>query len=210
MNYLLGKIKKPSFIPKLDFEKNIPENYKTFVIIPTILNSEKKVKEMMHKLEVYYLANSQENIYFALLGDVTEAKQKNEKFDKDIIETGLNEAKRLNEKYKLNGFDRFHFLYRSRTWSNSEGKFIGWERKRGLISTFNKYIKNQIPNNFEANTIENQKELLPDIKYIITLDSDTNLVLNSASKLIGAMSHILNRPVIKDKKVIARIFNYAT
>ena len=210
MNYLLGKIKNPSFIPKLDFEKNIPENNKTFVIIPTILNSEKKVKEMMHKLEVYYLANSQENIYFALLGDVTEAKQKNEKFDKDIIETGLNEAKRLNEKYKLNGFDRFHFLYRSRTWSNSEGKFIGWERKRGLISTFNKYIKNQIPNNFEANTIENQKELLPDIKYIITLDSDTNLVLNSASKLIGAMSHILNRPVIRDKKVIARIFDYAT
>ena len=210
MNYLLGKFKKPSFVPKLDFEKEIPDDRKTFVIIPTILNSEEKVKEMINKLEVYFLANPQNNIYFALLGDVTEAKQKDEKFDKKVIQTGLDEVKRLNEKYKLNGFNRFHFLYRKRTWSESEGKFIGWERKRGLLTTFNKYIKNQISNNFEVNTIETQKELLPNIKYIITLDSDTNLVLNSASKLIGAMSHILNRPVIKDRRVVSRIWNNAT
>ena len=165
---------------------------------------------MINKLEVYFLANPQNNIYFALLGDVTEAKQKDEKFDKKVIQTGLDEVKRLNEKYKLNGFNRFHFLYRKRTWSESEGKFIGWERKRGLLTTFNKYIKNQISNNFEVNTIETQKELLPNIKYIITLDSDTNLVLNSASKLIGAMSHILNRPVIKDRRVVSRIWNNAT
>lgn len=209
MNYLLGKFKKPSFIPKLDYENGIPDDKKTFIVIPTILNSEEKVKEMMRKLEVYYLANPQNNLFFALLGDVTESDLQTEKIDKNIIRVGNDEIKRLNEKYKLNGFDRFHFLYRKREWNKGEGKFIGWERKRGLLTTFNKYIKNKIPNNFLVNTIEKQKDLLPDIKYIITLDSDTNLVLNSASKLIGAMSHVLNVPIIRDKKVISRIWNYA-
>ena len=210
INYFLGKLKKPTFIPKIDYDKSIPDDKKTFVIIPTILNSKEKVKEILHKLEVYYLANPQKNIYFALLGDVTESSKKVEKFDKEIIDTGIDETKKLNEKYKLNGFNRFHFLYRKREWSSGEGKFIGWERKRGLLTIFNKYIKNNISNVFWANTIESQKELLPDIKYIITLDSDTNLVLNSASKLIGAMSHILNKPVIEERKVIKRIWNNAT
>ena len=202
LNYLLSKFKKPAFIPKMDYEEKVPEDQKTFVIIPTILNSEEKVKEMMHKLEVYFLANSQENIYFALLGDVTEASTEELAIDQKIAECGITEAKRLNEKYKRNDFCKFHFLYRTRTWSESEEKFIGWERKRGLISIFNQYIKNQLKNPFLANTIEFQKEILPDIKYIITLDSDTNLVLNSASKLVGAVAHVLNRPVIKDKRVV--------
>ena len=203
LNYFLGKFKKPTFIPKMDYENEIPDDKKTFVIIPTILNSKEKVLEMFHKLEVYYLANPQKNLYFALLGDVTESKKLKEDFDKTVIETGLEETNRLNEKYKIAGFNRFHFLYRKRTWSESEDKFIGWERKRGLISTFNKYVKNQISDNFETNTIELQKSELPEIKYIITLDSDTNLILNSASKLVGAMSHILNKPIIENRKVVS-------
>jgi len=202
MNYGMSKFQKPAFIPKLDFEKEIPEDKKTFVIIPTILNSQDKVKEMVRKLEVYYLANPQENIYFALLGDVTESNQKENEIDQKIAETGLEEIKKLNEKYALTGFLRFHFLYRKRTWSKTEDKFIGWERKRGLISIFNQYIKKQLENGFCVNTIEEQKTLLPDIKYIITLDADTNLIINSASKLIGAMAHRLNIPVIQNRKVI--------
>ena len=202
VNYFISKFKKPSFIPKMNYEGTIPDDKKTFVIIPTILNSEEKVKEMLHKMEVYYLANPEENIYFALLGDTTESNKEKEAIDEKIIKTGINEVKKLNERYKINGFNKFHFLYRKRTWNECEGKFIGWERKRGLITVFNKYIKNMISNEFVANTIENQKDILPNIKYVITLDSDTNLILNSASKLIGAMSHVLNKPVIKDNKIV--------
>jgi len=202
INYLLSKTNKPAFIPKMNYESGLPNDKKTFVVIPTILNSKEKVKEMMHKLEVYSLANSLENLYFAVLGDVTEADKQELEIDKEIIEAGIAEAKRLNDKYRQIGFDKFHFLYRRRSWSDTEEKFIGWERKRGLLSIFNLYIKNKGSNQFAINTIENQKDLLPDIKYIITLDSDTNLVLNSASKLVGAMSHILNRPIIRDRKVV--------
>ena len=43
---------------------------------------------------------------------------------------------------------------------------------------------------------------IPKIKYIITLDSDTDLVLNSGIELIGAMAHILNKPQIDNEKNI--------
>jgi len=202
MNYMMSKFKLPTIVPKLDYDLDIPDDKKTMVVIPTILKSEDKVKEMLRNLEVYYLANPYKNLYFTLLGDVSEENVKTTDFDKKVIQCGVEEVKKLNEKYKTDGFNRFNFLYRNRVWDESEGKFIGWERKRGLLVTFNKYIKNLISNNFSINTIESQKNHLPDIKYIITLDSDTNLVLNSASRLVGAMSHILNVPVIEEKKVI--------
>jgi len=203
MNYIMSKFKKPTLIPKMDFENNIPDDKKTIVVIPTILKSAEKVKEMMKKLEVYYLANLDKNLYFALLGDVSESNKKDMNYDSEVIEAGLKEVKKLNEKYKTDNFNRFHFLYRRRVWNEGEEKFIGWERKRGLLVTFNKYIKNLISNNFNINTMESQKENIPDFKYVITLDSDTSLVLGSASKLIGAMSHILNTPVIENNRVIS-------
>ena len=202
LNYLLSKFKSPTLIPKINYEKGIPEENSTFIIIPTILKSKEKVKEMIEKLEVYYLANKSENLYFALLGDCSEEDKESTEFDDEVIKFGINYTEKMNQKYKKDGFNRFHFLYRKRTWSNSEKSYIGWERKRGLIVTFNNYIKNKIENNFLANTIESEKEKLPNIKYIITLDSDTNLNLESAGKLIGAMSHVLNKPIIKDEKVV--------
>jgi len=201
-NYILSKLKSPTVIPKLDFDKGIPENEATFVVIPTILKTKEKVAEMFEKLEVYYLANKSENLYFALLGDCSEEKVKTKEFDAEVISRGIELCAKLNEKYKTDKFNKFHFLYRERVWNDCESSYIGWERKRGLLTTFNKYIKNKIANNFLENTIEKEKDKLPNIKYIITLDSDTNLNLNTASKLIGAMGHILNKPVIKNYKVI--------
>ncbi len=202
VNYFMGKFKSPVIIPKMDYEEGIPEELATFVVIPTILKSKEKVKEMFEKLEVYYLANKSENIYFALLGDCSEETDKTKSFDEEVISSGLEFCNKLNEKYKTEKFNKFHFLYRERTWNHCENAYIGWERKRGLLTTFNKYIKNKISNDFLENTIEKEKAKLPNIKYIITLDSDTNLNLNTAPKLIGAMSHILNIPIIDNEKVV--------
>ncbi len=202
LNYILGKIKKPTRIPKISYEEGIPEEQATFVVIPTILKSEEKVKEMLQKLEVYYLANQSENLYFALLGDCTEEQAETRNFDKNVMTYGQKYVEELNRKYSSFGFKKFHFLYRKRVWNACEKSYIGWERKRGLLVTFNQYIKGKIKDNFLVNTIEKQKDCLPEIKYIITLDSDTNLGLETAQKLIGAMSHILNIPVIEDNRVV--------
>lgn len=201
-NYFMSKFKSPTLIAKMDYDEGIPEDKRTFVVIPTVLKSKEKVKEMFEKLEVYYLANKSENLYFALLGDCSEEDKPKRGFDNEVISSGIEICNKLNEKYKTDKFNKFHFLYRKRIWSDSENAYIGWERKRGLLTTFNKYIKRKIENDFLENTIEKQKDNLPNIKYIITLDSDTNLNLKTASKLVGAMSYILNVPVIKDYKVI--------
>ena len=196
IQYILGKIVKPKIIPKLELADGITKENATFVVIPTIIKTKGKVQELFNKMEVFYLANKSENLYFALLGDCSESTAKDEEFDKEVIEEGLKQVALLNEKYSQNGFPIFHFIYRERQYNKKEDKYLGWERKRGLLTQFNEYILKNEKNKFKINTI-NQQEL-PQIKYVITLDADTDLVLNTAFELVGAMSHILNKPEIQN------------
>lgn len=198
VQYILGKIVKPKLIPKLYFRGDIPEKYSTMVVIPTILDSKKRVKEMFKNLEVFYLANKSENLYFTLLGDCTSSDKQDEENDKEIIEEGRKLLEKLNNKYKDNNFTKFNFVYRKRTWNEKEKCFLGWERKRGILCEFNSFLLGKKENTFLFNSMERLK--LPKIKYVITLDSDTKLVLDSVKKLIGSMAHILNTPVIDPKR----------
>lgn len=215
INYVLTKFSKAKLIPKLDFVDGIPKEDATFVVIPTIVDSAKKVNELMEKLEIYYNANKSKNIYFALLGDVRASQNEKELYDEEVETAGLEATRRLNEKYVSEGFPIFHFLYRNRVWNSSEKCYLGWERKRGLLNQFNDYLMNSmnlaqiegktnipISNHFKTNTLENEPNI-PKIKYVITLDSDTDLVLDSAIELIGAMAHILNKPKLgKNKDIV--------
>lgn len=203
VQYILRKMVKPKIIPKMNFQSGIPEEYATFVVIPTILKSKEKVKELMRKLEVYYLANKSKNLYFALLGDCSAGPNKEERFDKEVMEEGRKQVEILNKKYSKeevfeeeNSFPKFHFAYRKRNWNGEEECYLGWERKRGLLNQFNEYLLGKIEDPFLVNTIEKR----PNIKYIITLDADTELVLDTGIELIGAMAHILNKPVLNEEK----------
>ena len=199
IQYILGKFIKPKLIPKLNFYNGIDKENATMVVIPTILKSKEKVQELMKSLEIFYLANKSKNLYFTLLGDCSQSNQKEEKFDEEIIEEGRKQAKNLNTKYKQEEFPIFNFLYRNRTWNEKENCYIGWERKRGLLTQFNEYLLGNEKNIFKANTIEEYKtneQKIQKIQYIITLDADTELPLNSAFELVGAMAHILNKPIL--------------
>lgn len=199
---ILNKISKPKLIPKMDYITGVPKEASTMVIIPGIVKNKEKVTELISKLEVFYLANKSENIYFTLLGDASSSKKEIEEFDEEIIEQGKKEIEKLNKKYPSIGMGKFQFIYRKRIWNESENCFLGWERKRGLINEFNEYLQENIENPFRVNTLEEWKikKLFPKIKYVITLDSDTNLTLNSGLELIGAASHILNRPKLSKEK----------
>jgi len=201
IQYLSGKLVRPKLIPKIDMTNGIPKENATFVVIPTIINSKEKVHELMRRLEVFYLANKSNNIYFALLGDASSGDKQTENYDKEIIETGKKVIENLNNKYHSEEFPVFHFIYRKRFWNESEGYYLGWERKRGLLCEFNEFLLGNKNPDFHINTLNCEKNI-PKIKYIITLDSDTNLILNSGLELIGAMSHILNKPVLKNNVVI--------
>lgn len=199
IQYILGKAVKPKLIPKLDLRNGVPKESATFVVIPTIVTKAEKLKEMMKKLEVYYLANKSENIYFALLADASASSKEEEDFDEEISKLGIKFTNKLNQKYPDEVFKKFHFIYRKRKWNDKEECYLGWERKRGLLTEFNEYILKRNNPDFRVNTIDLEK--LPEIKYIITLDADTELVLNTGLQLIGAMSHILNKPRIENGAV---------
>ncbi|MBR3133783.1 MAG: hypothetical protein IKG42_07030 [Clostridia bacterium] len=190
---------KPKILPKINFEENIDAENSTFVVIPTILNSLEKIDELIRKLEIYYIANKSENLYFGILGDCTSSLKEKEDIDEKIAKYGEEKIKELNEKYGNKNI--FHFLYRKRRWNNGEKKYLGWERKRGLLIQFNKFILYKDNSDFIANTLK-RTDFSVNIKYIITLDSDTNLSLESAKSLVGAMSHPLNKPIMLNGIVI--------
>ena len=201
LQYILGKIIKPKLIPKMDFSKGLDAENSTMVVIPTIIKSKEKVQELFRKLEVYYLANKSKNLYFTILGDCCQSTKEKEEFDEDIIKEGFAQLEELNSKYISETHPIFNFIYRKRKWISAENAYLGWERKRGYLNQFNKFLLGENIDHFCVNTIDNNK--LPKIKYVITLDSDTDLVLNSAFELVGAMAHILNRPVIdKEKNIV--------
>lgn len=193
IQYVLSKVIKPKLIPKIDFQNGIPENCSTMVVIPTIVKSKEKVKELMRKLEVYYIANKSKNLYFTLLGDCSSGNKEIEEFDEEVIREGIEQSKRLNEKYG----NIFNFVYRKRIWNSNEECYMGWERKRGLLNQLNEYLLGNIANPFRANTIDISQ--IKKVKYIITLDSDTDLTLKSGLELVGAMAHILNKPEVNER-----------
>ncbi|MBI6873201.1 GH36-type glycosyl hydrolase domain-containing protein [Clostridium aciditolerans] len=201
-NYSISKLVEPRFIPKIEYTNEIPKEFSSIVVIPTLLNNESRVKSLIKDMEVYYLANKEKNLYFALLGDFKDSKSEEEENDRNIIDTTLNLVKELNQKYSENGGDIFYFFSRYRQYNSKEGIWIGWERKRGKLVEFNNLIRGN--QNTSYNVVSGDVKNLYGVKYVITLDADTQLPRDSAKKLIGAMSHVLNIPYLDEhqKRII--------
>ena len=208
-NWLLGKLHKPMGTFKLKFKDGlIPKQYATMVIMPTILKNKKKTLQLLEQLEVYYLSNinrasegqrlegRRQNLYYTLVGDAAAYSEADAPWDDEVAEAGLAKVRELNEKY---GAKIFNFVYRKRAWSEGEQTWLGHERKRGAILHFNDLLLGDTSDDergkrFRCETISAWRESeATEIQFVITLDTDTELVLYSAQKLIGAMAHPLNR-----------------
>lgn len=200
---LLNKILLRFFLcqplPKIDFSRGIDKENSTMVVIPTIVKDKKKIDKMFELLEKYYLANQTDNLYFSLLGDCSESTKIEESFDKEISQYGIHVANNLNDKYNKKIFS---FVYRKRVFSDGEDKYLGYERKRGALIHFNQLLLNKMSTSDIEKYIyiENVTKLDASIKYVITIDTDTELVLNTAQSLVGVMAHPLNRPVLNKKR----------
>ena len=182
----------PRLLPQMDTTAAIPVDAQTMVVIPTLLTSETVVEELLEKLEVYYLANQDDNIYFALLGDYADAPTEEMPQDAAVLNQAFDGIERLNDKHQENGRRKFHLFHRRRLWNEREGKWMGWERKRGKLQEFNRLLRGAKDTSFIAATAD--AEILQQIKYVITLDSDTQLPRDAARKLVGVAAHPLNRP----------------
>lgn len=192
MNLLATLLVRPKLLPKLDFADGIPSDCTTMVVIPTLLISEEQVRRAARDLEVRYLANRDANLHFALLTDPPDSIKPSD--EKDAL-TGLcsNLIRELNEKYARHSKGSFFHFHRHPVYNPSEGIWMGWERKRGKLLDFNNLILNK-NDNFPVRV--GNLPVLRKVKYVITLDLDTQLPRGSARKLVGALAHPLNRAVI--------------
>jgi cellobiose phosphorylase len=207
-NWTVNKIIDIKLVPKLNFSQGIPSDNKTIVVIPAIVSNKGKVEELMRKLEVVYCGNKDKNLYFALLSDFCDSKNEIEQNDTEIVECGLQYVKKLNEKYKgdtstsntNNNENKFFFFSRKRIYNEKQGTYMARERKRGKLMEFMALIKGSAEHTY--NVFSSDAKILKDVKYLITLDEDTFVPRESIFKLVGAMSHVLNIPHIKEERVI--------
>ena len=176
-----------SVLPGLALRDGVPGQHRTIVVIPTLLDSVAAVDELVELLEVHYLANAAGEIYFALVTDWLDSPTEQADGDDELLVRARTGIERLNKVFG----DRFLLLHRSRRFNPAEGVWMGWERKRGKLEELNRLFRGDGSTSFT--TIEGR---LPyDVRYVLTLDSDTRLPRDAARRLIGKLGHPLNRPV---------------
>ncbi len=198
INWLATLLAKPSVLPKMDFSKGITDEHRTMVVIPTLINTISGIKELVENLEVRFLANRDANLYFALLTDFKDADQETLAEDSMLLQQLSNKITALNTKYGRTSNDTFFLFHRPRKWNGPEKKWMGYERKRGKLSDLNKLISGNSENDFLK--IIGEKKIYRSVKYIITLDTDTQLPRDAAKKMTGTLAHPLNRPVFSKTK----------
>lgn len=193
-NWFLPLFLKPRILPKLELKDGIPEEFRTFVVLPSLLINSAEVAGLVSRLEVTYLANSEDTLDFALLTDFTDCHVQMSPADESLLVEANHAIAELNQKYPRSEAPRFHIFHRRRLWNESEGKWMGWERKRGKLEEFNRLLLGS------RNTSYVKPEAPANIKYVITLDADTILPRDSARKLVGTITHPLNAAVVDPVK----------
>jgi cyclic beta-1,2-glucan synthetase len=190
-NWLITRTLKPRVLPKLDFSEGVPGDFCTMVVIPTLFSDKEDIDPLLQQIELHYLRNSDQNLYFALVTDFADASEQKMAGDDElleIMEAGING---LNIRHQRNQHSPFFLFHRERIWNPKEGVWMGWERKRGKLHELNRLILG------EENTTFIKKvgvlDVLNSIQYIITLDMDTVLPGKSAQRLIAAIAHPLNK-----------------
>lgn len=196
INWLIVFIIPPYTLPKIDFEFGVPSEYRTMIVIPALFGTKQDIAYLMRQLERHFVANNDSNIFFALLTDFADADEEKTQQDDEIITQATIQIQQLNEKYGRDDYQPFYLFHRRRQWNPSEDSWMGWERKRGKLEEFNRLIRGAKDTSY-AIQIGNLN-VLPSVRYVITLDSDTLLPRESARRLIGTLAHPLNQPEFDD------------
>ena len=198
VNWLSTVLVQPQLLPRMDYSKGIPTECRSLVVIPTLLSSEAYIEELIEGLEIRYLANREENLHFGLLTDFMDADSATMPEDDQLVALAKKRIEELNEKYTSPESNTFYLFHRPRTWNRREKKWMGYERKRGKLSALNAFLRERGRNDFSL--VVGDQDILTNIKYVITLDSDTQLPRESVWKFIATMAHPLNHPVYDPNK----------
>ncbi len=184
-------------LPGLDLTRGVPEQFRTLVAVPTLLSSKADLLADIENLEVHYLSGSGGDLTYALLTDGVDADTPTTPADTEILAAGVAAITALNQKYGAGlAGSRFLLLHRSRRYNPGEGKWMGWERKRGKLHELNRLLRGAVDTTYVP--VAGLSQQVPvGVRYVITLDSDTRLPRDAAQRLVGKMAHPLNWPSIE-------------
>ncbi|MGO9621993.1 MAG: GH36-type glycosyl hydrolase domain-containing protein [Desulfobaccales bacterium] len=191
VNWLATLLVRPQPLPRLDFSEGIPLKFSTLVVVPTMLTSPQNIAALIEALEVRFLANRDANLYFGLLTDFLDAHAETLPEDEPLVNLARQGIEELNEKYRSSKGDIFFLFHRPRRWNPIEGIWMGYERKRGKLAELNAFLRGGSRDCFSV--VVGATAVLAGVKYVITLDTDTQLPRDSAWQLAGAMAHPLNQ-----------------
>ncbi len=192
LNWLASLLATPHPLPRLDFSDAIPSEARTLVVTPTMLVSARGVEALIESLEVRFLANRDAHLHFGLLTDLLDATSETLAGDQALIELAAQGIATLNAKYPRASDDNFFLFHRSRRWNPQEGVWMGYERKRGKLANLNALLSADKDERFSL--IVGDTQILSQVRYVITLDTDTQLPRDAAREMVGAMEHPLNQP----------------
>ena len=204
----LGVVRRigPRALPKLELRDGVPADLRTIVVIPALLTGVSQVEELIDQLEVHYLANNDRELRFALLSDWTDSATETEPDDEQLVATAADGIATLNARYgpAPDAGARFFLFHRARQWNGRQGNWIGWERKRGKLHELDRLLRGATDTAFVP--VGGLPVTPPSgVRYVITLDADTRLPVDSARALIGTIAHPLNRAQVDpgSKRVVA-------
>ena len=191
VNWLATLLVKPDPLPRLDFSEGIPPESRTLVVVPTMLTSPRDIESLVESLEVRFLANRDENLHFGLLTDFRDANEETIPEDGELLRLARKGIEELNGKYGNEKCDPFFLFHRPRRWNPQERTWMGYERKRGKLAELNLFLRGGAADRFSV--VVGKTAELSNVKFVIPLDTDTQLPRDSARQYIGAMAHPLNR-----------------
>ncbi|HWG88357.1 MAG TPA: hypothetical protein VN679_11305, partial [Candidatus Acidoferrales bacterium] len=198
VNWLMTKLAIPDLLPRMDFSKGIPADLRTIVVVPTLLTTAESAGDLVEALEVRFLANRNDYVHFCLLTDFRDADHESTSEDDTLLDIAQAGIANLNKKYSSPETDTFFLFHRPRRWNPGEKIWMGYERKRGKLEALNSFLRGRPGDHFSR--IVGRTAVLRSIRYVITLDTDTQLPRDSVVEFVGAMAHPLNQPVYEKTK----------
>ncbi len=194
VNSAVTRVIKPTPLPALDLAGVVPEEHRTLVAVPILLNSRAELEEMLANLESQYLAGARGELYYALLADGRDADTEESAVDIELNAAGRSGIAALNARYGAGlAGPRFLWLHRARRWNPAQRRWMGWERKRGKLHELNRLLRGAADTSFELDATE-RAALPAGVRYVLVLDADTQLPHGAAEKLIAKIAHPLNQP----------------
>ncbi|MDO4549289.1 MAG: DUF3131 domain-containing protein, partial [Clostridia bacterium] len=187
LDFIITTTVKPRALLKLEFRR-VPDEHRTLVVIPALLTSVKRARELAAQLEALGAATRQDAIEYLLLGDFKDAGEQSLADDDRIVIAAQTAIDEINAR---DGGSRFHYLHRKREWVANDGRWMAKERKRGALMELNELLLGG-SNGFGAYD-KDAEALRGRFKYVLTLDADARLLPEAQRALIGAMAHPLNR-----------------